>query len=59
LVNAIYAIPNGVMRMSQDMMGLVETSNNLAVCVKPENGTIEVKCLLRIVKSLNNRKLVF
>jgi dipeptidase D len=46
LVNAIYATPNGVMRMSQDMIGLVETSTNLAI-VKSENGSIEVKCLLR------------
>jgi dipeptidase D len=46
LVNAIYATPNGVMRMSQDMIGLVETSTNLAI-VKSENGTIEIKCLLR------------
>ena len=46
LVNALYATPNGVIRMSQDMIGLVETSTNLAI-VKSENGTIEVKCLLR------------
>ncbi len=31
LVNAIYAIPHGVIKMSNDMPGLVETSSNLAV----------------------------
>ena len=45
LINAIYACPNGVMRMS-DAMPVVETSNNLAV-VKSENGKIEVMCLMR------------
>ena len=45
-LNAIYACPNGVMRMSNEMAGLVETSNNLAI-VKSENGTIIVRNLLR------------
>ena len=31
LVNAIYAVPHGVTKMSNDIPGLVETSNNLAV----------------------------
>ena len=31
LVNALYAIPHGVAKMSDDIPGLVETSNNLAV----------------------------
>ena len=46
LLNAIYATPNGVMRDSQDMIGLVETSTNLAI-VKSQNKTITVQCLLR------------
>ena len=46
LVNAVYACPNNVIRMSNDMEGLVETSTNLAV-VKSHEGTIEVLCLLR------------
>lgn len=46
LVKAIYACPNGVARMSADVDGLVETSNNLAI-VKLEGCKIEVKCLLR------------
>jgi dipeptidase D len=46
LIGAIYGCPNGVMRMSNEMAGLVETSTNLAI-VKSENGTIRVHCLLR------------
>jgi len=46
LLNAIYATPNGVIRDSQDMKGLVETSTNLAI-VKSEKGEIIVQCLLR------------
>jgi len=46
LLNAVYGCPNGVMRMSNEMPGLVETSNNLAM-VKSENGEIRVLCLLR------------
>jgi dipeptidase D len=45
-MNAIYACPNGVMRMSNEMEGLVETSNNLAI-VKAENGTIKLMNLMR------------
>ncbi len=46
LINAIVACPNDVIRMSNDMPGLVETSTNLAI-IKSQNGIIEVKCLLR------------
>jgi dipeptidase D len=46
LFNAIYGCPNGVIRMSNEMPGLVETSTNLAI-VKSENGIIRVHCLLR------------
>ncbi len=45
-LNAVYACPNGVMRMSNEMTGLVETSNNLAI-VKSEDGFIRVMCLMR------------
>lgn len=45
-INAIVACPNDVIRMSNDMQGLVETSTNLAI-VKSDNGKIEVRCLLR------------
>lgn len=46
LFNALYGCPNGVIRMSNEMPGLVETSTNLAI-VKSENGEIKVMCLLR------------
>ena len=46
LIRAIYGCPNGVMRMSTDVKGLVETSTSLAI-VKSENGEITVQCLLR------------
>ncbi|WP_075591248.1 aminoacyl-histidine dipeptidase [Labilibacter marinus] len=46
LVNAIQACPNGVVRMSDSMEGLVETSLNLAI-VKSEGGKTKVMCLIR------------
>lgn len=46
LFKAIQACPNGVMRMSTEMDGLVETSNNLAM-VKTGEKRIVVECLLR------------
>jgi dipeptidase D len=46
LINAVYATPNGVIRMSDDMEGMVETSTNLAI-VKTEGKSVKVKCLLR------------
>ncbi len=52
-INAIYACPNGVMRMSDAMENLVETSNNLAI-VKTENNTIQINCLMR--SSVNSAK---
>jgi dipeptidase D len=46
LIDSVYACPNGTIRLSDSMPGLVETSTNLAT-VKSENGVIAVKCLLR------------
>lgn len=46
LINAIQACPNGVVRMSDEMPGLVETSTNLSI-VHSENGKIKVQCLIR------------
>lgn len=46
LVRAIYACPNGIMRMSDSMEGLTETSTNLAI-IKSNENTIEICCLLR------------
>ena len=45
-VRAILACPDGVERMSSEMAGLVETSNNLAM-VKIEAGEFSVKTLMR------------
>ena len=45
-LNAVYACPNGVMRMSSEMEGLVETSGNLAI-VSSGDGAIKIACLLR------------
>lgn len=46
LLDMVFALPNGVLRMSDSMPGLVETSNNLAI-VKAENGHIEIASLMR------------
>ena len=45
-IRAILACPDGVERMSSEMPGLVETSNNLAM-VKIETGQFSVKTLMR------------
>jgi len=45
-VNLVLAIPNGVMRMSDSMPNLVETSTNLAI-VKTENGVFSIANLMR------------
>ncbi len=46
LINAVQGCPNGTVRMSTQMPGLVETSLNLAV-IKSENKVISVKALIR------------
>ncbi len=46
LLNAVYACSNGVVRMSTDMEGLVETSTNLAV-IKSEGNEVYIQCLMR------------
>lgn len=46
LLRALYAVHNGVYRMSPDMADLVETSNNLAR-VQVEKGKIQIQCLTR------------
>ena len=48
LVKAILACPNGVIRMSDSMRGLVEPSSNLAIVKSDEKKKrIEVSCLMR------------
>lgn len=54
LIKALYATHNGVYRMSPDMEGLTETSNNLAI-VTVENGDILIECLTR--SSVESSKL--
>ncbi len=45
-LRAVYACPNGIYRMSPDIAGLVQTSNNIArVLVK--DGSYQVQCLTR------------
>ncbi|MDD2196821.1 MAG: aminoacyl-histidine dipeptidase [Bacteroidales bacterium] len=46
IIRAVFGCPNGVIRMSDSMPGLVETSTNLAR-VYSENGFIYTQCLLR------------
>ncbi len=46
LIDSAYACPNGVIRMSDGMAGMVETSTNLST-IKSRKGVIFVKCLLR------------
>jgi dipeptidase D len=45
-LNAIYAVPNGVIRMLSDMPGVVETSTNLAI-IKSKGTAVEINFLLR------------
>ena len=48
LTRAIIAVPNGVIRMSDSMPGLVETSTNLAIVKSDEKKqTINAACLMR------------
>lgn len=46
LIGSIYGTPNGIYRMSPDVEGLVQTSNNVAR-VLVEDGQYEVLCLSR------------
>src|SRR5690554_176450 len=48
LTKAILALPNGVIRMSDSMKGLVETSSNLAIVKSnAKDKTVEGACLMR------------
>jgi len=51
LLKAVADCPNGVIKMSKELQGIVETSTNLAV-VKAANGKIEITSLQR---SLNEK----
>lgn len=45
-LNSVYGCPNGVIRMSDAMPGVVETSTNLSI-VNMEHGIMNIQCLLR------------
>lgn len=53
ILRAIYACPNGVIRMSDAMAGLVETSTNTSIISTIDN-TVVIRCLLR--SSVNSAK---
>lgn len=53
VIRAVCAAQNGVIKMSNSIPGLVQTSTNLARVVL-ENGEIKIQCLLR--SSLNSEK---
>jgi dipeptidase D len=46
VINGVYAAPNGVIRFSDDMEGMVETSTNLAI-VRTKGSQVLVAALLR------------
>jgi dipeptidase D len=56
LLDAVAACPNGVHRMSAEMAGLVETSNNLAR-VHSDGRAVSVECLLRSASGEGMREL--
>lgn len=57
LLKSIYAIHHGVFRMSPDIEGLVETSNNLAR-VRVKDGDIKILSLTRSATEIGKKDLV-
>jgi len=53
---AVDECPNGVIAMSKDMEGVVETSTNLAI-VKSENGSVEIATLQRSSVDADKEKI--
>ncbi|HLO91921.1 MAG TPA: aminoacyl-histidine dipeptidase [Lentimicrobium sp.] len=53
ILRAIYACPNGVIRMSDAMEGLVETSTNTSI-INTTDDSVVIRCLLR--SSVNSAK---
>ncbi len=47
LIRAVEATPNGVIRMSASMEGLVETSTNLSIVARKDDKFIEILALIR------------
>lgn len=56
LLKTIYALHNGVYRMSRVMEGLVQTSNNIAR-VEVKDGKMEIRCLTRSSVDTSKRDL--
>jgi dipeptidase D len=56
LIKSVYAALNGVYRMSPDIAGLVETSNNIAKVVV-KDGIIQINCLTRSSSETNKTDL--
>lgn len=54
MLRALYALPNGIFRMSPDVAGMVQTSNNLAR-VQIKDGKFSVQCLTR--SSVDSEKM--
>lgn len=53
MLRAAYGCPNGVIRMSDAMAGLVETSTNLSI-ISSDKNSVKISCLLR--SSVNSAK---
>jgi len=51
-IKSVYTALNGVYRMSPDVEGLVETSNNIAK-IEAQNGHIKISCLTRSSSETN------
>lgn len=56
LINAFTAAPNGVMRMSDSMKGLVETSTNMSK-ILAKDGKVEVLFMTRCMVNYGKREL--
>jgi dipeptidase D len=54
ILRGIYACPNGIYRMSPDIAGLVQTSNNVAR-VQVKSGSYSIQCLTR--SSIDSEKM--
>lgn len=57
LIGAIKAVPHGVSTMSPDVVGLVETSNNVA-CVVAKDGQFNAVCFTRTCVPSDEPKMV-
>ncbi len=54
LIQALYACVNGVVRMSDEIPGVVETSSNLGV-IKTQGDQVFVQCLIRSLNDSNRQ----